>query len=134
MYISKKVSYKLKRDLNIYNPQEFESTQHPPHTLIKPHKFDKMFLELLSTIKDQNIISTGNVNLNNLNQNKKPETYLFLEVIFTNNFLPLIILPTRVIKSSATLIDNILINKEDIQRTRVLAKVKNYLVNTIFPI
>ena len=70
----------------------------------------------LCKLKDQNAILTGDLNLNLLNYNKKPETF-FLEGIFTNNFLSQITFPIRVTKNSATLVDSMLINKEEANAT-----------------
>ena len=55
---------------------------------MKAQKFSDMFLELLSELKNQNRILANNLNLNFINNNIKPETHLFLDGNFTNNFLP----------------------------------------------
>lgn len=84
--------------------------KHPP---MKPHKFNNTFLELLSKLKNQKTALAQDLNFNLLNYNKKSETHLLVEGIFTNNFLPKITLPARVTKNSATLIEKILIRKEE---------------------
>lgn len=101
---------------------------------MRPHKFNNTFLELLTKLKDQNTISTGDLNLNLLNYNINPETHFLLNGDFKNYFPPQITVSTRVKKNSPTLIDNILINKEEAKGTMALAAVKNSMVNTIFPI
>ena len=75
------------------------------------HKFNNTFLELLTKLKDQNTISTGDLNLNLLNYNINSETHFLLNGDFKNNFPPQITVSTRVKKNSPTLIDNIWINK-----------------------
>ena len=45
---------------------------------MRPHKFNNTFLELLTKLKDQNTISTGDLNLNLLNYNINPETHFLL--------------------------------------------------------
>ena len=118
-YISQKSSYKLRKDLDMYSSEEIESIfveilvpykqnlivgtiyKNPP---MKPHKFCNKFMKLQSKLKNQNKILSGDLNLNLLGYNKKPENHLFLEGIFTNNFFPQIILPTRVTRNSAILI------------------------------
>ena len=101
---------------------------------MRPHKFINTFLELLTKLKDQNTISTGDLNLNLLNYNINSETHFLLNGDFKNNFPPQITVATIVKKNSPTLIDNILINKEEAKGTSALATVKNSMVNTIIPI
>ena len=89
MYISPKLSYRLRSDLNICSPKELESTfveililkkqnlivatiyNHSP---MKLHKFNNIFLELLFKTKNQIAILAGDLNLN-LNYNKKGELH-----------------------------------------------------------
>ena len=101
---------------------------------MRPHRFNNTFLELLTKLKDQNTISTGDLNLNLLNYNINSETHILLNGDFKNNPPPQITVSTRVRKNSPTLIDNILINKEEAKGTSALAAVKNSMVNTIFPV
>ena len=128
MYISQKLSNKLRSDLNIYSPKELESTfaniltpkkqnmivntiyENPQ---IKQHKISNIFLELVSKLKNPNSFLAGDLSINFLNHKKRPETYLLIEQVFTSNFFPQITLPTRVMKKSATLFDKILIIKEE---------------------
>ena len=90
MYISPKLSYRLRSDLNICSPKELESTfveilipkkqnlivgtiyNHSP---MKLHKFNNIFLELLFKTKNQIAILAGDLNLNLLNYNKKGELH-----------------------------------------------------------
>ena len=58
-----------------------------------------------------NIISLDH-NLDLLKSDKHTNTQLFLEGVLENSLLPCITRPMRITKSSATLIDNIIINRE----------------------
>ena len=124
IYISQKLSYKNRSDLQIYHPKHhLKSTsieillpdkpnfiistvyKHPP---LKPYSFNTSFSQLLQKIKRENkkTIITGNFNLNLLNYAKNIGTFEFLESVFSNNFTPQINLPTRITGTSSTLIDN----------------------------
>ena len=60
--------------------------------------------------KNQSTLLTGDSNTNLINYIQYTRgTYNFLELLFNNNFTPQITLPTRVTKTSATLIDNIFV-------------------------
>ena len=54
----------------------------------------------------------GDFNINLLNYNNDKDTTTFLDTMFSNSFSPFITLPTRVGKTSETLIDNIFYNKQ----------------------
>ena len=130
IYISQKLSYKNRLDLQIYHPKHLESTfieillpdkynfiigtvyKHPP---MKPYSYNTSFSQLLQKIKRENkkTIITGDFNLNLLNYAKNIGTFEFLESVFSNNFTPQINLPTRITGTSSTLIDNILINSQE---------------------
>ena len=104
IYISQKLSYKNRPDLQIYNPKHLESTfieillpykfnfiigtvyKHPP---MKPYSFNTSFSQLLQKIKRENkkTIITGDFNLNLLNYAKNIGTFEFLESVFSINFL-----------------------------------------------
>ena len=123
IYISQKLSYKNRPDLQIYNPKHLESTfieillpyksnfiigtvyKHPP---MKPYSFNTSFSQLLQKIKRENkkTIITSDFNLNLSNYAKNIGTYKFLESVFSNNFTPQINLPTRITGTSSTLIGN----------------------------
>ena len=82
---------------------------------MKPYNFNTSFSQLLQKIKRENkkTITTGDFNLNLLNYVKNIGTLEFLESLFSNNVTPQINLPTRIIGTSSTLIDNILINSQE---------------------
>ena len=79
MYISQKLSYKLRTDLNMHSPQKLESTFAEilvpnkqnlivgtiyKHSPMKPHEFKNIFLELVSKLKHQNTNLAGNLIFN----------------------------------------------------------------------
>ena len=123
IYISQKLSYKNRPDLQIYHPKHLESTfieillpdkynfiigtvyKHPP---MKPYSYNTSFSQLLQKIKRENkkTIITSDFNLNLSNYAKNIGTYKFLESVFSNNFTPQINLPTRITGTSSTLIGN----------------------------
>ena len=124
IYISQKLSYKNRSDLQIYHPKHhLKSTsieillpdksnfiistvyKHPP---LKPYSFNTSFSQLLQKIKRENkkTIITSDFNLNLSNYAKNIGTYKFLESVFSNNFTPQINLPTRITGTSSTLIGN----------------------------
>ena len=55
----------------------------------------------------------GDYNINLLNHDTHPLTGDFLNMIYTNGFIPLITRPTRSVDNTNTLIDNILTNNID---------------------
>lgn len=75
-------------------------------------QFNYNFNEVLNIIKTENktCYLLGDYNINLLNSETHTPTSDFLDICFSNNFVPLINKPTRVTKHSATIIDNILTN------------------------
>ena len=55
----------------------------------------------------------GDYNIDLLNSKKHDLTNEFVDVLYCNEFLPLISRPTRITSTSATLIDNIFTNNHD---------------------
>ena len=125
-YISQKLSYKNRPDLQIYHPKHLESTfieillrnksscivgavyKHLP---MKPYTFNTAFSQLLQILKKKtkNNYNRWLYNLDPLNYAKIIGTYEFLESISSNKFTPQINLPKRTAGTSSTLIDNILV-------------------------
>ena len=88
------------------------SMYRPPNTNI--NDFLETFKSQMSKInntKSECIIGLDH-NLDLLKQSIHPKTQEFLECILDHNLLPAITKPTRISKTSATLIDNILISKK----------------------
>ena len=79
-----------------------------------PNSSAKEFLEYIDTITKNhpnNLIIGMDHNLDLLKSEKHKPTQLFLDMLFDRNYTPTITKPTRITKTSATLIDNIIISK-----------------------
>jgi hypothetical protein len=76
------------------------------------NSFNEKLNDVLNIIKNENKICylLGDYNINLFNSDSHAQTSDFLDICFSNNFLPLINKPTRITKYSATLIDNIFTN------------------------
>ena len=84
----------------------------PPNTNISDFlEIFKYQMNKINNTKCECIIGLDH-NLDLLKQSKHPKTQEFLECILDQNLLPTITKPTRISKTSATLIDNILISKK----------------------
>ena len=110
MYISDKILYKLRNDLNIYCSKQLES----------------VFIEILIPNKQNQLIGTvykpPSMNVSKFNREyltdiltkikNENKNIIFLELLFYHNFTPQIKLPTRITEKIATLIDNIFVNDQ----------------------
>ena len=88
------------------------SMYRPPNTNISD--FLETFnyqMNKINNTKHECIIGLDH-NLDLLKQSRHPKTQEFLECILDHNLLPTITKPTRISKTSATLIDNILLSKK----------------------
>ena len=88
------------------------SMYRPPNTSI--NDFLEMFnsqMNKINATKSECILGLDH-NLDLLKQSIHPKTQEFLEYILDQNLLPAITKPTRISKTSATLIDNILLSKK----------------------
>ena len=88
------------------------SMYRPPNTNINDflETFNQQITRIIKT-RSECIIGLDH-NLDLLKQSTHPKTQEFLENILDHNLLPTITKPTRISKTSATLIDNILISKK----------------------
>ena len=128
--INNKIKYRVRTDLNA-NSQDnsFEhffievkgtryniitgSIYRPPNTDIE--KFIENYTNSLSSIKkekNKELILGLDHNLDLLKQASHRKTQDFIETTLDNSLLPTITKPTRINKSSATLIDNIIISQK----------------------
>ena len=131
LYITNRLSYKCRNDLNIYKKNELESTfieivnpkksnivvgviyRHPSMDLTD---FNCNYLnKLLENIskEQKSIFLLGDFNVNLLNYNEHNQTNEFLDSLASNSFIPLILQPTRITSHSNTLIDNVCSNVID---------------------
>ena len=89
-----------------------ESIYRPPNT--KPKEFNnqyKTLMKLLNKEKNKEIILGMDHNMDLLKSSTHPETQDFIDANFDNNILACITRPTRITKSTTTLIDNIFISQ-----------------------
>ena len=124
--LSTKCKYKRRHDLEQFNCPSFEScfvevrcwnskiivgsVYRPPNT--NPQEFIKTTNKVITQAKQhgRNIILGLDHNLDLLKEDRHGPTHDFLEAIYDNGLLPTITKPTRITSSSATLIDNILVD------------------------
>ena len=115
MYISERTSYKIRNDLNIYNPKQLESIfaeilrpDHPDgiagtiykHPSMNVFTFNaEFFAPVLKNLNKENkeVILTGDFNMNLLNFGKKRGTHQFLEELFHNNYIFLGTVPLKLL-------------------------------------
>ena len=74
--------------------------------------FNEWIQDLMDRIVRENKICylAGDFNINLLNHDTHQLTAEFLNIMYSNSFIPLINKPTRVTEHSATLIDNVFTN------------------------
>ena len=65
---------------------------------------------ILPLLTNKQAFIMGDFNLNSLNYDSHTPTFDFMNILFSNNFLPYITRPTRISNNSATIIDNIFTN------------------------
>ena len=87
------------------------SLYRPPNGAVAT--FNKSFKQMVDVWRrvHKHIIIGTDHNLDFLKTEKHPQTQTFLEKIFDCSLLPMITQPTRITKSTATLIDNILVDQ-----------------------
>ena len=128
LYISDKVPYKLRNDLNVYCLKQLESlfievllSNKPSQIIVTFYKHPSMNVSTFTNDHLKNILNaihyeskstlvTGDFNVNLINYNKKRGIYNFLELLINHNFTSQMTLPTRVTEKFAILIDNIFVN------------------------
>ena len=130
LFIRENINYKIRDDISVFLPHIFESlfveisytgskniivgVVYRPNT--EPHADMDMFqsnmfdiMSIITTERKQCTIM-GDMNINLLKFGCHPKTEYYLEGIFSHGFLPVIVKPTRITVSSATLIDHIYSN------------------------
>ena len=130
IYILNKHNYKPRPDLNLelYESGKVESTfieiiqpkgknsvigSIYKHHTITQSEFTNMIHPLLGTISKEKkpCYLTGDFNINLLSISNNSEAERFFDKLTERNFMPLITVPTRIAKTSKTLIDNIFYNQ-----------------------
>ena len=128
LYISKSLNYINRQDLNLYKTEELETTFIEVflpkrkgnlvvgtiycHPCMDPDEFNTQYLpKLLSNIskeiKQKDFVLMGDFNIDLLNYTSDNKVAEFLDKMYSSSLLPLITHPTRISKTSQTLIDNI---------------------------
>jgi len=134
LYIKNTYKYETRPDLSIFIQNIFESifievTLKKRHIIIgtvyRPNTYPKADIDVfMHTMIDlQNVLSNenkevyimGDMNIDLLKFTNHTKTGDYLENIFSHGYLPLITKPTRISSHSATLIDHIYTNKQDIE-------------------
>ena len=115
MYISERTSYKIRNNLNIYNPKQLESIfaeilrpdlpdgiagtiyKHPSMNVFTFNA--EFFAPVFKNLNKENkeVILTGDFNVNLLNFGKKRGTHQFLEELFHNNYIFLGTVPLKLL-------------------------------------
>ena len=131
LYLRESINYTLRSDLDIMDDcletkfveigrDVFGTSQdlvvgviyRPPNTDLK--QFNEKFVDLLCKIRSDNklVYLMGDYNINLLSAETHSPTSEFLELMFSNTYVPLINKPTRVSTNTATIIDNIFTNSK----------------------
>ena len=134
IYINRKLKYKLRPDLSIFNEGIFESIfieilSGAKHTVVGeiyriPNTNEAMFIENYQDIVDKinaenkDIIIGTDQNLDYLKYDKHSNTEKLLNLNLSIGLLPTITKPTRITYSSATLIDNIYVKSKYVSKTK----------------
>lgn len=128
IYISNKLISKPRKDLEIYQSRDVESTFSEiiipngkniivgcvyKHHTIDAKDFETLFLPTLQKANKEKktVLIAGDFNIDLLKMNKDTFTNDYFDQLTNINFMPLITLPTRITTKSKTLIDNILFNQ-----------------------
>jgi hypothetical protein len=135
MYVSEKVKYKLRKDL-CHATSNFEScfieienvnkkniaigVVYRAHTPIDNFvaDIDPLFKKL--NAENKHIYVMGVFNIDLLKVDSHRPTHEYLELIYSYHLVPTIYKPTRITKSTATIIDNILTNNENIVSSTIV--------------
>ena len=128
IYISNKLISKPRKDLEIYQSRDVESTFSEiiipngksiiigcvyKHHTINPKDFERLFLPTLQKANKEKkpVLIAGDFNIDLLKMNNDTFTNDYFYQLTNINFMPLITLPTRITTRSKTLIDNIIFNQ-----------------------
>jgi hypothetical protein len=130
IFINNKIQYSLRKDISsiqkhielVYVEIDRHSVKSDRNIIIgcvyRPPKesvvdFNESLKSTLDSLSSENkhIYLVGDFNINLLNVDNHIPSSDFIEMLFSNSFLPTINKPTRITKSSATIIDNIFVNK-----------------------
>jgi len=135
LFIKEGIDYRVRDDLSVFIPHVYESLfieipskSHKPNHIVgvvyRPNTppranmdiFTNTFHVTMNIINTENKTSVimGDLNIDLLKYYTHDNTNEFVDQVITNGFIPVILKPTRVDKSSATLIDHIYTNIIDL--------------------
>ena len=134
IFIKEEINYKVRDDLSVIEPDiemlwveiENKSINSTSNLLLgvvyripgtDPTLFNAKLNEVLTKINQEQkqCLHTGDYNLNLLNSSNHPPTNKFIDINFSHSLFPTITKPTRITSGSATLIDNIFVNSDNIE-------------------
>ena len=134
IFIDKKIKYKVRHDLSLFDEGSFESifleiTCKNKNTVVGeiyrvPNTNELSFIDKYSSIIDtinsenKDIIIGTDQNLDFLKYDRHTNTGKFLNLNFESGILPTITKPTRITHSSATLIDNIYVKSKYVHKSK----------------
>ena len=129
LYINRKHSYKIRKDLKLYKPHKIESVfvevimpkrtniivgciyRHLDNNIDEFNtNYLRPLLQKLSNESSKNIFLLGDFNIDLLKFNSCSSVCNFLDELSSSYFMPQIFLPSRITSSTKTLIDNIFCN------------------------
>ena len=129
LYINRKHSYKIRKDLKLYKPHKIESVfvevimpkrtniivgciyRHPDNNIDEFNtNYLRPLLQKLSKESSKNIFLLGDFNIDLLKFNSCSSVCNFLDELSSGYFMPQIFLSSRITRSSKKLIDNIFCN------------------------
>ena len=133
LYVNDKLQYKIRPDISIFIPNIFESIfielifgkkSIIVGTVYRPNSYPMADLDVfvhnmydiqnLLNYEKKDVYIMGDINIDLLKFKEHKNTGEYVDNIFSHGFLPLITKPTRLGPHSATLIDHIYTNKQNI--------------------
>ena len=131
LFVKDKIEYKIRNDLSVFIAHVFESLfieiDYSPTckqvigVIYRPNTapmadidiFSSTLFEIMDIVNFENkhCIIMGDMNIDFLKYNSDNKSNEYLDDIIAHGFLPIISIPTRVVKQSATLIDHIYTNR-----------------------
>ena len=152
LYIGSHLSYQPRPDLNVYKPNQLESTfveiinptksnivigclcKHPNTDVLDfKNNYLRQIFEVVSKERKQ-VFRFDDFNINLLNYNNHQPTNDFLDSLASNSFIPYILNPSRITSLSKTLIDDIFFNfiSPEIISGNITATISDHLPQFLF--
>ena len=95
--------------------------RHPGSTMQCLDQFTKKIEQIMikTNAENKKCVIMGDINIDGLKINSNAHVELFFKSVMEQNFIPTITLPTRVVDSSVSLIDHIIVNRNVIKNNTV---------------